>query len=164
MEDQLYASIEVVIKEYEKKISYSTSGSLEDRLRHTLRELDKVATNTVWKTKNFLDDSKSQFKALIIVIEGLTDEGMNHGQKRVIANHVISMLRRFVDKIDNQDHLFSSDIYDRFDFYRTDTPEKRLREERHRLKEKSDNQEKLLDELKKRYPETFKEIEDQLPF
>lgn len=116
-----------VLPRYEEKISHRVAGNLIDRIDHVLSEYNSVATNSIWKAKQFIEDVKTQFKALELVVEGITGHG-NHTEKRVIANHVIVMLRSMVDRIDRIDWEYSTGIFERYNFFRSQSPERNLME------------------------------------
>lgn len=131
-----------VLPQYEEKLSHSRTGSLIDRIDHVLSEYNSIATNSIWKAKQFVEDVKTQFKALELVVEGITGHG-NHTEKRVIANHVIKMLRDNIDRIDRIDWEYSTGIFERYNFFRSQSPERSLMEkyrdlkyENERMKEK----------------------------
>jgi flagellin-specific chaperone FliS len=153
-----------IIEQYEKDLTYSKSGDIADRLDHCLSEFRRIARNAIYQTKNFADDVKIQFKALEIITEGLTDEGLNHGQKRTIANHIIRMLRSMVDKLDQADYTFNQNVFERFNFFRSQTPERRLLEERNELSRKAKDQEEYFKKLKEKHPDLFKDEQDEIPF
>lgn len=163
-EDQNHDKLSKILEQYEKDLSYRKTGDIADRMDHVLSEFQSNARNSIYTVKNFAEDVKTQFKALEIITEGLTDEGLNHTQKRVIANHMIHMFRKMVDRIDNADFSFHSGIFDRFNFFRSNSPERRLFEERKELKRKNEEQEATLKILKEKHPDIFKELEDQIPF
>ncbi len=157
--------IESILERYESLLSWKKSGDVEDRVEHCLSQFRQIADNSIFESKRMSQDVKSQFQALSLVIDGLTSDGLNHGQKRVIANHVITMLRAFIDKIDNAEFTFSSQSFDRFDFFRTDTPERRLHEKARNLKHSVDNYEAQMKRLEKEYPDIYLKLtQNNLPF
>lgn len=156
-----FAGLQKVVTEYEGKLSYRYGNHISERLNHVLTQFNKVATEAAWKGKNFLEDVKTQFKAIELTLEGLASEAYNHGQKRVIANHVISIIRNNIDKIDRNQFDYESRMYEHFNYFRSDSPEgdlmkryKTLKEENERLK---NNFQHVVDKL----PEDQK---DDLPF
>jgi flagellin-specific chaperone FliS len=164
MEEQLdQQRIDTILKEYEDNLSFKWGGNTESRIRHTLSQYKQIADNAIWQAKQFLEDSKTQYKALEIIVEGLTDEGLNHGQKRVIANHIIRMLRSMVDKLDSVEYKYETNMLDRFNFFRSRTPESRLFEAHKEMKGKIEQQDALLKKLKEKHPEAFDES-DEIPF
>lgn len=137
-----FKNLDHLIKQYEDKLSYRMGSDIAGRLSHVLSQFNKAATEAAWKGKNFLEDVKTQFKAIELTLEGVTSEAYNHGQKRVIANHVINILRNNIDKIDRVKWDFQNSMYDHFNYFRSESPEgdllKRYRdmvEENKRLKE-----------------------------
>lgn len=125
----------VVLPQYEEKLSYKNGGSIAERMQHVLHEFQQSASNSVYKAKNFIDDVKTQFKALELVVEGISSDGYNHTQKRIIANHVIYLLRNMVQKINQINFDYQYGIYERYDFFRSQTPEKELYRKYRELKE-----------------------------
>lgn len=165
-QDKIQQLIEV-LKKHEEKMSWTKPAyPYPERTEHILSEYRKLADNAIWSVKNYMEDVKSQFKALIIVLEGLTDGNMNHGQKRVIANHVITMLRAAVDKMNNATFEWDFNILERYDFFRTTTPEAKIHQKARELKQQTDQQEKILKMLKEVHPEIYKSLTtvDDIPF
>lgn len=156
--------LDELLKKYEETLDRKRSGNIADRFQHVVSQYRSIADNAIYEVRRVHSDVKTQFKALEIITEGLTSEGMNHGQKRVIANHIITMLRSCVDKIDQYEYTYSTGNFERYNFFRSQTPERRIYEERRDLKRKAEEQEKLLKALKEKHPDTFKELEDNLPF
>lgn len=118
-----FAGMEKVLKEYEDKLSSRWGGNISERLNYVLRHFNEAATGAVWKGKNFLDDVKTQFKAFEIILEGLTSEAYNHGQKRVIANHLINMIRSNIDRLDQVQWDYSNRLFENYNYFRSDSPE-----------------------------------------
>lgn len=166
MEQEQLEQINITLKKHEEKMSWIKSGSQAERIEHVLSEYRKLADNAVYEVRSYVEDVKSQFKALIIVLEGLTSEGMNHGQKRVIANHVITMLRDMVDKVDKARFEWDFSILERYDFFRTTTPEKRIYQKVSELKRANDRQESVLKTLKEVHPDIYKALtqSEEMPF
>lgn len=117
----------MVLPHYEEKLSHRMSGDLMERMNHVLGQYDSIASSSVLRAKQFVEDVKTQFKALEIVVEGITGHG-NHTEKRVIANHVITMLRQMIDKIDRIDWEYSTQIFERYNYFRSHSPERSLME------------------------------------
>lgn len=115
-----------VLPRYEEKLSYKYGNTLPDRLNHCLSQFETLARTSILKSKDFIDDVKTQFKALEIVVEGISSDSYNHTQKRVIANHVINLLRGMVQRINEIDFDYSDRIYDRYDYFRSQSPERTL--------------------------------------
>lgn len=132
---ELLKTIDTVLKKYEKDLPVAYGGTELERVDNSLRQFRSIATNAIYQSKSFVEDVRIMFQGLSLIIEGLTDEGMNHGQKRVIANHCISMIRKNVDKLAKMEFEFSSNNFERFDFFRSRTPEKKLYEQLHHEKE-----------------------------
>lgn len=167
MEENINDQILKVIDQYEKDLSWKSSGNIENKVSHVLSQYRQIADNAIYQAKQYLEDTKTQFKALEIVVEGLTDEGMNHGQKRVIANHIIRMLRSMVDKLDQVEYEYNTQFVDRFNFFRSGTPEKRVYEERRELKQKVEQTDKILKTLEEVHPDIYKALtdkSDEIPF
>lgn len=120
---------------YEAKLSYRVSGSPIDRIHNVLRQFETTASTSIFKAKDFIDDAKTQFKALELVVEGISYDGYNHTQKRVIANHVVNLLRNMVQRINQIDFEYSSGMYERYDFFRSQSPEKELYRKYNELKQ-----------------------------
>lgn len=138
-----YGRISVdVLPRFEAKLNHRMGGNISERINHVLNELESSATNSVFRAKNFLDDIKTQFKALELVVDGISSDQYNHSQKRVIANHVINMLRDMVDRINKVEFNYSYGIYERFDFFRSDRPEKELYRKYRELKDELDHYKK----------------------
>lgn len=154
----------VIISEYEKKLNSKSGGDIADKLDHVLRSFNSIADNAIWQAKEFLEDSKTQYKALEIIVDGLTSDGMNHSQKRVIANHIITMLRSMVDKLDKCNYEYTTNIVDRYNFFRSTTPERRVYEERSRLSAMNKNHEAFITKLKEQHPDIYEKMKDELPF
>lgn len=146
-----------VLPRFEAKLSHRMGGNISERIQHILNELESAATNSVFRAKHFLDDVKTQFKALELVVDGISSDSYNHTQKRVIANHVINLLRDMVDRINKIDFNYSYGIYERFDFFRSDRPEKQLYQKYRELKEE-------LAHCKKDITNHTLEEKDPLPF
>lgn len=167
MEDkELLQKISAVINEYESKLTHKSGGNELDRVSHCLREYRSISDNAIWKAKEFVEDVKTMFKALEMIIEGISGDGMNHGQKRVIANHCIQIIRSNVDRINKMDFEYSSNIFDRFDFFRSQTPEKRLYEKNREMETRIGEAQIFIDKLKSMFPDAIKKIEQEtyLPF
>jgi hypothetical protein len=156
-----YARIDHMLKDYESKLSYRMGSEMSERIAHILSTFNKAATEGAWKGKNFLEDVKTQFKAIELSLEGVTSEAYNHGQKRVIANHVINMLRSFVDRIDRVQWDFSSRMYEHFDYFRSESPEGDLMKRYRTLKEENDRLRQNIELAKSKLPD---EVKDDLPF
>jgi hypothetical protein len=156
--------LDAIVTRYEETLNWKRPGNMDERVQHVVSEYRSIADNSIFEVKRVHSDMKTHFKALEIITEGLTSEGLNHGQKRVIANHIITMLRSAVDKIDQYEYTYSAGNFERYNFFRTETPEKRLYQERNELKRRTEDQEKMLKTLKEKHPDTFKELEDNLPF
>lgn len=154
--------IEILLDEYEATLSWKRGGSTEDRLRHVLSQYRSLADTAIFKIKDFADDVKTMFKALELITEGMSSDGLNHGQKRVIANHQITMIRSMVDKLVRIKDSYVEDVFDRYDFFRSETPERGLLQQKRDLSETVKWQEKLLAQLKEKHPDIFKD--DEIPF
>lgn len=150
-----------ILPRYEEKLSYKMGGNIVERMEHVLKEFNSAAVNSIWKVKNFMDDVKTQFKALEIVVEGLTSEAYNHGQKRTIGNHVINMLRGMVDKIDRVNWDYSNSMYERYNYFRSDSPEGDLMK---RYRELKDQNERLKQEFKNVVTKLPEDQQTDLPF
>lgn len=122
-----------ILPQYEEKLSHRRAGDLIDRIDHVLSEHQSISTTSIWKAKQFIEDVKTQFKALELVVEGIAGHG-NHTEKRVIANHVVKMLRDNVDRIDKIDWEYSTGIFERYNFFRSQSPERSLMEKYRDLK------------------------------
>lgn len=144
-----------ILPQYEEKLSHRRAGDLIDRIDHVLSEHQSISTNSIWKARQFVEDVKTQFKALELVVEGITGHG-NHTEKRVIANHVITMLRSMVDRIDRIDWEYSTGMFERYNFFRSQSPERSLMEKYRDTKRE-------LDEIKAQIDSKQKNGED-LPF
>lgn len=156
--DRLGIEVEKWLPDYEKKLSYRISGTIEERFRHVIRQFETLATTSIFKAKDFLEDAKTQFKALELVVEGISSDSYNHTQKRVIANHVINLLRNMVQRINQVDFDYSNGIYERYDFFRSQSPEKVLYEKYNELKRE-------LEHLKKEpVPPITSDDKEPLPF
>lgn len=118
-----FVQLQKVIDDYENKLSYKYGGNITEKLSHVLSKFNEVATESVWKGKNFLEDVKTQFKAIELMLEGLSSEAYNHRQKRVIANHVVNMIRSNIDRIDRTQFEFSSRMYEHYNYFRSESPE-----------------------------------------
>ena len=153
--------INKIIEEFEKTLQWKRGGSIDERLSHVLGQYRQIADNSIFQAKCFCEDVKTQFKALEIITEGLTSDGLNHGQKRTIANHIITMLRSMVDRIDQTEFTFTTNSLDRFNFFRSYTPEGRLRESHTELKREVESLKGVLNSLKQSNPDIFK---DEIPF
>lgn len=156
-----------IIAQYEETLSWKRSGSIEDRVDHVCGQYKSIADNSIFECKRVMEDVKTQFKALEMVVEGLSSDGMNHGQKRVIANHIITMLRSMVDRIDQYEYEYTTTHFERYNFFRSNTPERRLRESHREFKQKSEAQDKVLKTLKEVHPDIYKSLTsetDGLPF
>jgi hypothetical protein len=156
-----FARLQKVVEDYESKLSYRTGGDISERLGHVLSQFNKVATESAWKGKNFLEDVKTQFKALEITLEGLTSEAYNHGQKRVIANHVINILRNNIDRIDRVKWDYQNGIYEHFNYFRSESPEGDLLKRYRSLKDENDRLKQNIVLAKSKLPD---EVKDDLPF
>lgn len=156
--------LEKVLSEYEQTLDWKRSGEIEERVLHVLSQYRSIADNSIYETKRVMEDVKTQFKAIEIITEGLTDEGMNHTQKRVIANHIISTLRRCIDKLDGYEYKYSTQNFERYNFFRSSSPERKLHEERRELKSQNERQQKIIDEVKRKHPTIINEIETEIPF
>ena len=164
MEDEKPNPLIKLIEEYEKTLSYRQGTSIDERVRHILKEYRQIADNAIYQAKNFAEDVKTQFKALEIITEGLTSGEMNHGQKRVIANHIIGMLRRMVDRLDSLSYEYNTNILERYNFFRSYTPERRLHEAHADLTRAHDRLNAWVENIKKKHPEIMNEPENEIPF
>lgn len=156
-----FAGLQKVVSEYESKLSYRYGNHISERLNHVLGQFNKVATEAAWKGKNFLEDVKTQFKAIELTLEGVTSEAYNHGQKRVIANHVISIIRNNIDKIDRTQFDYESRMYEHFNYFRSESPEGDLMKRYKTLKEEN---ERLKGSVKAMHEKLPDELKDDLPF
>lgn len=163
---ELLANIDKTLKAYEKDLPRAYGGSELDRVDHVLSEFRSIARNAIYQSKNFVEDVRIMFQGLSLIIEGLTDEGMNHGQKRVIANHCISMIRKNVDRLAKMEFEFSSNNFERFDFFRSRTPEKKLYEQLSNEKRGKEYAEALLKKIEETNPEAYNKAKQDtdLPF
>lgn len=167
--DQIQQINNIILK-YEEILSWKRGGSIDDRVAHVLGQYRQIADNSIFECKRFMEDVKTQFKALEMIVEGLTTDGLNHGQKRTIANHIITMLRSMVDRLDRYEYTYSSTTFDRYNFFRSDSPERRLHESHRELKDKTKYQEKILKTLQEVHPDIFKSLtnssddSDDIPF
>lgn len=163
--EEVLEQLNKIVADYEETLSYKSGGSVVDKTAHVLGQYRKIADNAIYEAKRFLEDVKTQFKALEIVIEGLSSEGMNHSQKRVIANHLITMLRTMVDRIDTTEINYSTQMFDRYNFFRSHTPERKLYEDRANLSLALEHQKIYIEDLKKKHPHIFEQQEnDDLPY
>jgi len=163
-ENNQLQQLDKIVSEFEKTLSCKRGGDLSDRTNHVLSQYKQIADNAIGKTKSFAEDVRIQFKALEMITEGLTDGGMNHGQKRTIANHIIKMLRDMVDRLSQMEYEYSSITFERYNFFRSTTPEGKLYEDRNNLKRTVEQHEKMFAVLKEKHPEIMKEVADDLPF
>lgn len=124
-----------VLPRYEDKLSYKRGGNIAERMTHVLNEFESAASNSIYRAKDFIDDVKTQFKALELVVEGISSDSYNHTQKRVIANHVINLLRDMVQRINQTNFDYQYGIYERYDFFRSQTPERELYRKYKEMKE-----------------------------
>jgi hypothetical protein len=145
-----------ILPEYESKLGWKLADTLTHRIASVLSSFDSIASNSVLQAKGFVEDCKTQFKALEIVLEGVTSEALNHGQKRVIANHVITMLRGMVDRIDQISWDYSTRNFERYNYFRSQSPERTLMEKYRDMKREL---EILKEELKSKGTPT-----EELPF
>lgn len=162
-ENNQIEQLDQIVSQFEKPLSWKRGGDISERTGHVLSQYKQIADNAIIKTKSFAEDVRIQFKALEMITEGLTDS-LNHGQKRTIANHIIRMLRQMVDRLSQMEYEYSAITFERYNFFRSQTPEGKLYEDRNQLKYKSEQQEKLINDLKEKHPEIFKGIADGLPF
>lgn len=147
-----------VLSRYEEKLSYKYGYALPDRLNHVLNQFESLARTSILKSKDFIDDVKTQFKALELVVEGISSDSYNHTQKRVIANHVINLLRGMVQRINEIDFDYSDGIYDRYDYFRSQSPERTLYTKYKELKYE-------LEQLKKQpVPDLLNSGKKEIPF
>lgn len=157
--------LEAIVSGFEKTLSWKNGGSIEERVSHCLNQYRQIADSAINEAKGFLEDSKTQYKALEIIVEGLTSEGLNHTHKRVIANHIITMLRSMVDRLDQTKYEYNTNILERYNFFRSNTPERKLYEDRAMLKQRVEQQDAFINDLKAKHPEIFAHnIEDDEPF
>lgn len=167
-EDQLVDvanRLDEIVTKYEDTLDWKRAGDMADRVQHVVSQYRSVADNSIFEVKRIHSDTKTQFKALEIIIEGLTSDGMNHGQKRTIANYMITMLRGMVDKIDQYEYTYTTGNFERYNFFRSNAPEKRLLEDRRDLKRRVDAQEEILKKLREKHPDIIKSLEgDDIPF
>lgn len=154
-----------IVERYEKTLSYRYGTEIHDRVNHVLSEYQKIADNAIYQAKGFAEDVKTQFKALEIITEGLTEGDLNHGQKRVIANHVIKTLRRMVDKLDKLTYEYNTNVLERYNFFRSESPERRLYEEHRDLLRSHKSNKVWIEKIKEKHPEIFVEEQgNDLPF
>lgn len=122
-----------ILPVYEDKLSHRIADSVMNRLSHVLASFDLISSSAVLQAKNFTEDAKTQFKALEIILEGITGHG-NHTEKRVIANHCIHMLRQMIDRVDNINWEYSTQNFERYNYFRSQSPERTLMEKYRDLK------------------------------
>lgn len=163
MENNL-EQLETIVSEFEKTLSWKRGGGLDERVQHCLSQYRQIADNAINEAKGFLEDVKTQFKALEIITEGLTSEGLNHTHKRVIANHIITMLRSMVDRLDQAKYEYNTQVLERYNFFRSHTPERKLYEDRAALSQRVTEQDTILNELSKTFPEIFAQLTGRQPF
>jgi hypothetical protein len=163
---QIQGRIFETVLKFEKPLQWKNHGDLSEKADHVLSQYKSIADNAISECKRFMEDCKTQYKALEMITEGLTSEGLNHTHKRVIANHLISMLRNMVDRINRYEYEYSIARFDRYDFFRSEAPERKVYEERRELKFKTEQQDKILQTLKEVHPDIFKSLTeaDQIPF
>lgn len=140
-----FVGVKKILSEFEDKLSHRMAGNITDRLHHTLNQFDSIAATSVLKAKQFIEDVKTQFKALELVTEGIAVHG-NHTEKRVIANHVIKILRDNIDRIDRIDWEYSTSMFERYNFFRSESPEKTLLEKYRDLKYENERLKQTLTE------------------
>lgn len=155
--------IKKIIPIYEKNLRHIRHGSAAEKIDSILSQFKNIADSAIYQAKDFIDDVKTQFKAIEIIVEGLTDEGMNHGQKRVVANHVISTIRRMIDRINRINWEYTDRIYERYDWFRSDSPEKNLMERYRNLKREFDSVKTELSKLQNKTNGVVKD-NDEIPF
>lgn len=160
-----YERLDKIVSEFEATLSWKRGGSIDERVSHVLNQYRKIADNSIFETKRVMEDVKTQFKALEMIVEGLSSDGLNHGQKRTIANHIITMLRSMVDRIDRYEYKFETTSFERYNFFRSNTPEGRLREAHRELIHTSKRNEELLKRIKEKHPEIIAGADiDEIPF
>lgn len=165
MEQQEIDQIIKILDEYEKPLSWKKSGSIEDRISHVLSQYRSIADSAIFQAKAFAEDVKTQFKALEIIMEGLTTNGLNHTEKRTIANHIITTLRSMVDRLDQKEFDFNTNLFDRYNYFRSQTPEARLFQKYRELKDNSKANDEIVKRLTEKRPDVLKELKgDDLPF
>ncbi len=155
---KLISDLTLIIARQEVKLSYQVGGSLAERTAHCLNEFETISRTSILKTKDFIDDVKTQFKALELVVEGISSEAYNHTQKRVIANHVINLLRGMVERINKIDFDYSDRIYDRYDWFRSQTPERELYRKYRELKQEVEQYRKTP------VPDLLNNNKEEIPF
>jgi uncharacterized lipoprotein YehR (DUF1307 family) len=64
--------LEKLIADHEANLSYKYGGDVVEKTSHVLRQYKSIADNAIYQAKQFVEDCKTQFNALIIVLEGLT--------------------------------------------------------------------------------------------
>jgi flagellin-specific chaperone FliS len=161
MENNL-EQLETIVSEFENTLKWKRGGSIEERVSHCLNQYRQIADNAINEAKGFLEDSKTQYKALEIITEGLTSEGLNHTHKRIIANHIITMLRSMVDRLDQAKYEYNTNVLERYNFFRSNTPERKLYEDRANLSLRVQQQDAFINDLKGKHPDIFKDSD--LPF
>lgn len=154
--------LEKIVSEFEKTLTWKNGGSIDERVSHCLNQYRQIADKAINEAKGFLEDCKTQYKALEIITEGLTSEGLNHTHKRIIANHIITMLRSMVDRLDQAKYEYNTDILQRYNFFRSNTPERKLYEDRAMLSMRVQQQDAFINDLKGKHPDIFKELD--MPF
>lgn len=150
-----------VLPQYEEKLSHKMGGNIVERINYTLRSFESAATDSIFRAKNFIDDVKTQFKALELMMEGLASDSLNHGQKRVIANHIITMIRSSVDRIDGINWEYSNTMFERINFFRSQSPEGNLLRKYRELKENNTHLQSTLKAMNEKLPADQR---DELPF
>lgn len=158
-----FVNMDKVLKEFEGKLTSKYGCDISERLNHVLGQFNRAATEAAWKGKNFLEDVKTQFQAVIIALEGVTSESYNHGQKRVIANHVINILRSNIDRIDRVKWDYQNSMYENFNYFRSESPEGDLLKRYRDLKAQFDRLKQNIAEANNKLPDDQK-IPDELPF
>ena len=156
-----FAILDKMLSQYEEKLQFRVGGNICERLAHVLGKFNAAANEGAWKGKLFLEDVKVQFKAIELTIEGLTSEAYNHGQKRVIANHVINVIRSCIDRIDRTKFDYEFSMYKDFNYFRSESPEGDLMKRYKTLKEENDQLKHNYKAMHEKLPE---ELKDDLPF
>jgi hypothetical protein len=165
LNEEVLSEINEVLKKYEETLTFRRGGSIAERVENCLSQYRSIADNAIFSAKSFAEDVKTQFKALEMITEGLTSEGMNHGQKRVIANHIITMLRSMIDRVGQHEYRYSTDIFQRYNWFRSEVPERRLYESLRDLKDQHKRDEAFIKLIKDKFPDVLEKLnEEDIPF
>ncbi|MDE2107072.1 MAG: hypothetical protein KGL39_58235 [Patescibacteria group bacterium] len=136
------------VSEHEEIVRYHLVAPLPQRLASVLEHYKRIASDALEGSKSVRDDMLVYFRAMVIVLQSIVDDHLNHTQKNERINAAIGVVERSISSLRNESFNFADSTWRRSpDLMRWDGPERRLRERVRDL-------EAQIKELQERQPST----------